>query len=37
MTTKLIEIGDINVIREAIGKAGDDNRKTRLIEFLTEK
>jgi exodeoxyribonuclease V alpha subunit len=37
MTTKLIEIGDINVIREAIGQAGDDNRKTRLIEFLTEK
>lgn len=37
MTTKLIEIGDINVIKEAIGKAGDDNRKTRLIEFLTEK
>jgi exodeoxyribonuclease V alpha subunit len=37
MTTKLIEIGDINVIKEAVGQTGDDNRKTRLIEFLTEK
>lgn len=34
MTTKLIEIADPDVIREAIEHIGDDNRKTRLKEFL---
>ena len=34
MTTKLIEIGDIDIIREAIYQVGDDSRKTRLKEFL---
>ena len=36
MTTKLIEIGDPQVIMEAVSKAGDDNRKTRLGEFLVD-
>lgn len=35
MTDKLIEIGDIDMIREAVSQAGDDNRNTRLKEFLT--
>lgn len=34
MTTKLIEIANPDVIREAIEHIGDDNRKTRLKEFL---
>ncbi len=34
MTTKLIEIGEPNIIQEAIEQLGDDNRKTRLKEFL---
>ena len=34
MTTKLIEIGEPNIIKEAIKQIGDDNRKTRLKEFL---
>ena len=34
MTTKLIEIGEPNIIQEAIGQLGDDSRKTRLKEFL---
>ena len=34
MTDRLIEIGDPNVIREAISRTGDDNRNTRLYEFL---
>ena len=34
MTDGLIEIGDPNVIREAISRTGDDNRNTRLYEFL---
>ena len=37
MTDKLIEIGDPQVIMEAVSKAGDDNRKTRLKEFLLDK
>lgn len=35
MTDKLIEIGDIDVIKQAVKTAGDDNRATRLMEFLT--
>ena len=35
MTDKLIEIGDIDVIKEAVETAGDDNRNTRLKEFIT--
>ena len=34
MTSKLIEIGEPDIIREAIKQLGDDNRKTRLKEFL---
>lgn len=34
MTDKLIEIGDPAIIKEAINKTGDDNRNTRLCEFL---
>lgn len=34
MTSKLIEIGEPDIIREAIEQLGDDNRKTRLKEFL---
>jgi hypothetical protein len=34
MTTKLIEIGDVEIIKEAINQIGDDNRNTRLKEFL---
>ena len=34
MTEKLIEIGDIDVIKEAVETAGDDNRNTRLKEFI---
>ena len=34
MTTQLIEVGDIETINSAICQMGDDNRKTRLKEFL---
>jgi exodeoxyribonuclease V alpha subunit len=34
MTTKLIEIGDPEMIYDAIQQNGDDSRKTRLKEFL---
>ena len=34
MTDKLIEIGDPLVIKEAVNQMGDDNRNTRLKEFL---
>ena len=34
MTTKLIEIAEPKTIYEAIEHIGDDNRKTRLKEFL---
>ena len=34
MTTKLIEIAEPKTIHEAITHIGDDNRKTRLKEFL---
>jgi ATP-dependent exoDNAse (exonuclease V) alpha subunit len=34
MTTKLIEIGDPEMIYDAIQRNGDDSRKTRLKEFL---
>ena len=34
MTDKLIEIGEPEIIMEAINKTGDDNRNTRLYEFL---
>lgn len=34
MTTKLIEIGDPDVIKKAINTMGDDNRLTRIKEFL---
>lgn len=34
MTTRLIEIGDVEIIKEAINQIGDDNRNTRLKEFL---
>ena len=35
MTTKLIEIAIPEIINKAINTTGDDNRKTRLKEFLT--
>ena len=34
MTTKLIEIAEPQTVHEAIAHLGDDNRKTRLKEFL---
>lgn len=34
ITDKLIEIGDPLVIKEAVSQMGDDNRNTRLKEFL---
>lgn len=34
MTNKLIEIGDIDIIMDAVSKSNNDSRKTRLTEFL---
>lgn len=34
MTTKLIEIGELDVMRNAVLTSGDDGRNTRLLEFL---